>query len=127
MSGAVAVTGLREFQRACANSDKELKDFLRTGLRALGEPVRKSAQALAGSEISHIGDHWSRMRLGVTAGGGVYVVPFSRGRGGSKRPNLANLLMDKAMQPALDQHTEEVVAGFELLLDRIEAKEWTGL
>ena len=39
MSGALAVTGLREFQRACANSDKELKDFLRTGLRALGEPV----------------------------------------------------------------------------------------
>ena len=56
------------------------------------------------------------MRVGITRTL-VYVAPrqrgAGRGRGGSHRPNLAPLLMDKAMQPALDQHASEIETRFE--------------
>ena len=66
---------------------------------------------------------WARMRVGVTRNL-VYVAPRARGvktrgRHNFGRPNLADLLMGRAMQPALDQHIGEVEARFEELLDHI--------
>jgi len=54
----------------------------------------------------------------------VYVAPRqrgTRGRGpaGRRRPNLGNLLMDRAMQPALERHEHEITARFENLLDHV--------
>lgn len=60
------------------------------------------------------GDRWSEMRIGFTRSAAVmYLAPKARRRRGSPktraRPNLANLLMDKAMQAALDLQQGEVV------------------
>jgi hypothetical protein len=96
---------------------------VRAGLRQVAEPVQRGAEELARANISKIGPRWSKMRVGVTRDL-VYVAPRQRGtRGGGanprRRPNLAPLLMDRAMQPALDQHAGEIEARFEELLDRI--------
>jgi hypothetical protein len=116
--GAVSVKGLRELSRAFGKLSVELKQELRETLAAAGDPVRARAESLASSEIRNIGDHWSRMRLGVTTSL-VYIAPASRRRRGSKRPNLAPLLMDRAMQPALDQEAPAVVGLLDAMLGRL--------
>lgn len=114
----VRVQGYREASRAFAKMDAELKAELTGGLKEAGEPVRAEAETLAVSNIRNIGDRWSRMRLGVTTSV-VYVAPSARNRGGSPRPNLAGLLMDKAMSPALQAKEPEVVALLDAMLGRL--------
>ena len=121
MAGVVRVEGLHELQAALAKADRETRLGVRGGLRKIAEPVQRGAEELARANITRIGPRWSRMRVGITRDL-VYVAPRergTRGRSGKHRPNLAPLLMDRAMQPALDQHTAEIEAGFEELLDRI--------
>lgn len=105
---AVRVEGLRALSRAFAVADKTLSRELRKGLRDAAEPVRADAEALASSRISNIGVSWSRMRVGVTRSS-VYVAPRERGtRGRSRRSNLAGLLLERAMQPALEANIGDV-------------------
>ena len=109
---AIRVKNLRELNIAFALADKRVRLEFRGELRNASEPVRADAQRLAASEITNIGDKWSKMRVGITRKS-VYVAPTRRGvksRGASKlrRPNLAGLLMDRAMQPALDRNISEV-------------------
>lgn len=59
---------------------------------------------------------WSAMRVGI-APTLVYVAPRARRSGGSPRPNLAPLLMERAMRPAVDEHSDEVVEKLEVALD----------
>lgn len=124
---AIQVKGLRDLQRAFSRADRALQRDLRKKLREVGEPVRADAEHRAAAEISHIGGRWSRMRVGITRSL-VYVAPRERGvktRGPDprRRPNLAGLLMEKAMQPALDAHIDESLKRFEGLLDTV-GKEW---
>lgn len=118
--GAVSVKGLRELNRAFAQLSADLRHELRAELAAAGEPVANAAEQLALANISHIGDHWSRMRVGVTTTL-VYVAPRSRRRRKASyaRPNLAPLLMDKAMQPALEQKAPEVYGLIDVMLGRL--------
>jgi hypothetical protein len=63
------------------------------------------------------------MRTGITRKV-VYVAPRQRGvktRGADprRRPNLAQLLLDRAMEPALDRHEHEIVEAFDRLLDKM--------
>jgi hypothetical protein len=111
------VVGLRELQRSLAAMDKGIRKDLRDTLKAAVEPVRSDAQRLATANIRHIGPRWSLMRVGVTSSL-VYLAPKQRRRGGSPRPNLAQLLMNRAMQPALDESENEIVAAVEIGLDR---------
>jgi hypothetical protein len=126
----VVVRGLHELQAALAHADRSLRLGVRKGLRQAAEPVQRGAEELALEKIRRMprSPQWARMRVGVTRNL-VYVAPRQRGirwnaknpgyRFQMRRPNLADLLMDRAMQPALDQHQAEVEARFEELLDHI--------
>lgn len=115
------VEGLGELSRAFALADKALKKEFRTALREVAEPVRVGAERLAVSGIPTIGLPWSRMRVGVTRHS-VYVAPRQRGRRStilSRRPNLADLLLDRSLLPALKQNEAVVAAEMEKMLDTV--------
>ena len=112
----IRVQGLRELQRAFALAEVGVNRKLKESLRDVAEPVRAQAESLAVSQIPRIGLAWSRMRVGVTARG-VYVAPKERSkRGRNRRPNLAPLLLGRAMEPALESNRGEVVDAFDDLL-----------
>lgn len=106
----VRVSGLRELERAFARFGAAEKKTLTVSLAAAAEPVRARAEELAGTGIRNIGPRWQQMRVGVTTKL-VYVAPKRRrGRNPNlARPNLAGLLMDRAMSPALEEKQIEVV------------------
>ena len=114
----ITVVGLRETQAAFAEIAPEFKAGIRDELQQAAEPIKTDATFNAQSAIRHIGPVWSQMRVGVTQTE-VYVAPKARRRGGSPRPNLVGLLMDKAMQPALDSNTDGVIAAVEKFTDRL--------
>jgi hypothetical protein len=121
----VPIRGFAELYTALAKADRQTRLGLRAGLRDVAEPVRKDAETLAGSEIRRmpLSPKWSKMRVGVSRNL-VYVAPRqrgvkTRGRQQLRRPNLADLLMDRAMQPALDRHENEIVGRFDEIVGRI--------
>lgn len=118
----VRVEGLRELSRAFALADKEERKRFRATLREIAEPVRADAESLAISRIPNVGVPWSRMRVGVTRTS-VYVAPRQRGSRRRKRPNLAGLLMDRAMSPALDAHQGEIAGAVDDMLGDV-ARLW---
>ena len=92
-------------------------------LKKAAEPVRAEAETLAVHEISNIGPDWSRMRTGVTQHS-TYVGLRHRMKGNrNRRPNLANLLMDRAMAPALKSHADQIEHDVGDLLDHL-FKQW---
>ena len=125
---AVVVKGWREVNAAFAHTDRDIRLGWRAEQRQVAEPVRRTAETLALSSIRQMpaSPKWSRMRTGVTRNM-VYVAPRQRGvrwnkknpgyRFEMRRPNLADLLMERAMQPALEQHEHDIEARFEQLLD----------
>jgi len=125
---AVVVKGLRDVNAAFAKTDRDIRLGWRAGMRQVAEPVRRDAETLALSGIRRMpsSPRWARMRTGVTRNM-VYVAPRQRGvrwnkknpgyRFNLRRPNLANLLMERAMQPALEAHEHDITARFEQLLD----------
>lgn len=122
-SGEIHIQGLREMSRAFAKADKNLKKELTATLKDVAEPVRADATVRAEQEIRNIGQLWSQMRTGVTSRV-VYVAPKRRGRQSAlRRPNLAGLLMDRAMQPALDAHAGQIERELERMLDGI-GRDW---
>lgn len=117
------VHGLAETQRAFSRANKELSKDLRTSLRKVAEPVRAEAETMAVHNIPHVGGPWSRFRVGVTRHS-VYVAPRQRGRRSAlRRPNFAGILMDRAMQPALDAHANDIEDSLKDMLDDI-ADRW---
>jgi hypothetical protein len=105
---------LRELNRAFRLADKAVHQDLRDALEEAAQPVRSDAQSLATQRIRRIGPTWARMRVG-TAGGVVYVAPVERGAKGRgnqrfRRPNLADLMMSRAMEPALERNEGRVIA-----------------
>lgn len=127
-TGTIAVKGLRELNRAFKAADHDLSLSLRRDLRQIAKPVADDAQTLARRRIppkdsphrSGIGDRWSEMRVGVTQKF-VYVVPKLHGTkyAPAKRPNLVELLLGRAMEPALQQNETRVAAEIGHLLDRV--------
>lgn len=123
-AGAVRIEGLRELSRAFARADRKMSRELRRELRKAAKPVADEAERLAKSEIRNMTDDWSEMRVGVTRRE-VYVVPVERGTKARlrKRPNLKDLLLDQAMEPALERKREEVVDGINHVLETV-ARDW---
>lgn len=112
MAEAVRIEGLRELERAFKLYGRGLEKGVREALETAAEPVRLDAQSLAVANIRRIGVPWSRMRVGVTRRT-AYVAPQKRGgatrlRPNSGRPNLKGLLLDRAMEPALDRNIANV-------------------
>lgn len=117
-SRTVRVHGLRELNRAFARYGAEEKKALQASLKAAGEPVRTRAEDLAAANITNIGPDWSQMRVGATTKV-VYVAPKRRRNPNLRRPNLAPLLMDSALSPALEETEPEVVALVGGVLDML--------
>ncbi len=115
-AAGIKVKGFTELNRALKNADKETRLGIRKVERQVAEPVRVDAQELAVREISHIGNQWAAMRIGVTQKL-VYVAPKQRRKRGSPRPNLAGLLLKKAMEPALEKNRAEIERAMEEALD----------
>jgi hypothetical protein len=122
----VYVKGLRELQAALKNADRDTRLGLRAELRDLARPVADDAQQLALSTISGIArsPRWAGMRIGVTRSL-VYVAPRQKGthgRGSNRRPNLADLLMTRAMEPALERNRPGIERSMEAVLDHMAAR-----
>lgn len=114
-SSGVHVRGLRELERDLRRGNREVLRELRREIRLVAEPVRELAEQKAASEITRIGPRWQRMKVGGVSV--VYVAPLSRRRGGPPRANLADLLLDRAMVPALNELEGEIVGRVEGFLD----------
>lgn len=121
MASGVRVEGLRELQRSLRGVDRDYARDMKKELRAIGETVSHAAEQKASGSIRNIGPTWSRMRVGVTQSL-VYVAPRARRRGGSPRPNLANLLLRRAMEPAVDEKQDDTERQLESLLDRVASR-----
>lgn len=123
---AVKLEGMAEILRALGRIDAVLPRRFQERLAKLAEPVRARAQELAGSSIRNITPEWEEMRLGVTTTT-VYVAPAARRRRGSRptvgRPNLAGLLMSRAMVPAGEELIPVVTAGLQDLVDEVAHEE----
>lgn len=120
-AGEVRVHGLRELQRDLGKYAKDVRKEVRDELKQAAETVRASAEQKAPANISRLGPTWSRMRIGITSRA-VYVAPKSRRRNGTPRPNLAPLLMNEAMLPALEEHRSDVERALEQMLDRLGSR-----
>ena len=121
---ATVVHNFEQLNRTFKNASKDINREYRKELRTVAEPVQRSAEALAVSEIPRIGARWSRMRVGITTRL-VYVAPRQRGvkgRGLRRRPNLGTLLMDRAMQPALERNEHRVADSLDDMFGRLVHK-----
>ena len=119
---AVKVEGLRELQRDFRRMSKDLDRRLTGELKQASAPVAGVAQQLALGRITNVGrsPRWAGMRVGVSrARGSVFIAPSARRRAGSGRPNFAQLLAQRAMEPAVDEKQDEVVRKLEQMLDDI--------
>jgi len=121
----VAVHNLAQLNRTFKHAPKDTQRALRDEYRTVADPVKTSAETLAVSGIPRIGAKWSRMRVGVTSRL-VYVAPRPRGlksRGHPRRrPNLADLLMARSLEPALAQNRHRIEADMDRMLDRLVHK-----
>ena len=106
---AVVVKGLADLQRAWHVADRETAKEFRAALRSAAEPVKVDAQRLARVSITRNTKEWSAMRVGVTRKS-VYVAPKHRGTKNRnlRRPKFADLLMKRAMTPALNLNIAQV-------------------
>src|SRR5215471_13089965 len=120
----IYVTGLRELSAAFSKLERETRLGLRAEERAIAEPVRRDAEALAPERLTRIG-RWAKMRTGITQSV-VYVAPREHGRRGrgfrterQRRSDqiFAGRLMDWAMEPALHRHEAEIERQIEQVLD----------
>lgn len=120
--------GLRELQTAAAQSGREMRLYANAELRHAAEPVARTSEANAMGNIRRMprSPKWSKMRVGVNRTL-VYVAPVERGvkRKGHlyrHRPNLAGLLLERAMEPALAAHEADVTRAVETAVDHVIAR-----
>ncbi len=120
MAQGIQVRGLANVQRALRNAEKDTRLGIRKELREFAEPTRVTVESLAVSEIPNVGLAWTRMRVATTQRS-IFVVPRARStkQQNRKRPHFSRLMMDRAMQPALDQHEPELVRDFNDMLERV--------
>ncbi len=122
MTATVKVSGLIELQRSFKTLEKSVRRELRGELRDVAKPVADDAAAKSLNDIRNMQEtpEWSRMRVGLTQSA-VYIVPRQRRRGGSRRPNLGNLLL-REMTAALEENETRTTESFENWLGRLAAK-----
>lgn len=125
----VVVSGYKEAARAFGKLNREFPKEVRTRLKRAAEPVRAEATRLAGQQIRNLGagDLWAQTRIG---GGSrlVYIAMKQRGRASKtnprvRRPQFGDLLMERAMKPALERNREKVAASVDNLLGEM-ADDW---
>jgi hypothetical protein len=118
----VVIEGMEELDRAFARAAKEAVRELRANYRRIAEPVRRDAQARAQMEITRIGPKWYRMRTGVTRRS-VYIAPREHGvhspTDPKRRPKFADLMLEKAMLPAVESKADDVEREVEDLMNHL--------
>jgi hypothetical protein len=124
---SVRVKGLRETIRAFDAVGDELSEVVREGLKQAAEPVRVLAERRAVSEISGMSrsPKWAEQKVAVSRRTAlVYMAPRKRQTRAPerKRKNLAELLMGKAMEPALEENEEQVKVKVEAVIDYLGRK-----
>lgn len=115
----VVVKGLAALQRANAMVEREISVELKDALIDAARPVATDAEQLARSSIRRIGIPWSQMRIGVTRRA-VYVAPKQRRRvrrPSAARPNLARLLIERSMVPALERNQSQIEQRVNVMLN----------
>ena len=113
-TGTVRVKGLRELQRDFRKMEGVLSKELREGLRAAAEPVRREAQALFESVSA---DSAAGYKVRVRARG--VAVEQSRRRTTGLRRDYGRLQMARALIPALDRKTDDVIDGVDKVLGKL--------
>lgn len=114
----IEVEGVQDLLRAYDGADKETKARVQSVLVRVGAPIARDAEGLALGRIRNMptSPRWAKFRVGavVTAKSKrgeafIYIAPMARNIGGSPRPNLAPLLLERAMIPALKAHESEAI------------------
>lgn len=116
----IRVTGLHEVTTGFMKADAGLGREVLGALKDVGEVVKVDAQGRAVEKISHLraGSPWAKMRLGVTHGDTVYIVPASRNsRSYWRRPKFGVRLLEDALIPAAEGNRNVVEKA---LLDALE-------
>ncbi len=127
----INVKGLAETYRAFGNISEDVQDELRDGLEEVGKPVQALGERYALERIRNMprSPAWAEMRIGVSKREAlVYMVPDNtgragRGRGKRKRKNLASLLMNRAMDPAVEDNVETTERELEKVIDKLSRRE----
>jgi hypothetical protein len=125
--GRLKVRGLRETVRAFNNIQEDLSDELRAGLKHAAEPVRVAAEQKAVNRIENMpySPAWAEQKTVVSKRTAlVYMGPKKRQSRNTarRRKNLADLLMERAMEPALEENEEKTKKAVELVLDQLGRK-----
>lgn len=113
------VEGLRGITRAVAQSDEELDEWLREGLRNVGEQVAVDVRQ-SYAVYSVVGSEGVRSK--VTKPGNVLVAQtLRRGRDmNRRRANFGGLMMRKAFLPALQKNEAKVEESVKDLFHDLE-------
>lgn len=112
----IHVEGLRELQAGLRAFAPEVRREFSKGMRAAVEPARRAIESRMGSEISHMksGSPWVGARAGVSLNA-VYIVPQQRStRGPLRRPNFAQLAMQRAYVPSQAEAVPGLLAAAEV-------------
>jgi hypothetical protein len=120
----IKIKGLRETARAFDNISDDLSEELSKGLKHAAEPVRVAAEQKAIARIENMSRSpaWAEQKIVVSKRTAlVYMAPKKRQtrKVPLKRKKLADLMMDRAMEPALHQHEQTTVEAVEFVLDRL--------
>lgn len=115
-----AVTGMKEVNAAFKKVGDDLAEQKVPFLKQISEPVRVDAERFAVAFIPTVTHRWSRMRVGVTKRN-VYVAAKTRGARipTLRRPNFGDLLLKRAMEPALERNRVQIEQELEKLVDDI--------
>lgn len=114
-SGTVRVTGLRPLIHAADAAGKATSRAVRDRLRKVGEAVRASGERRFSRYDS---DSASGYGVSVRRTGMISVEQRKRKTTG-KRPDYGALQMTRALIPALDEHSDDVVRETEEAMDDI--------
>lgn len=134
MANLIEVDGFPELAKALASTGPDVRRALNESLKELAEPIARDAEQLAEAGITGLArkrrSDWGAMRVGVARGFSlVYVAPRERGRGGRgddplRRPGFADILIGKAMDPAVAANEAGVVEGAEKIVDNVTRGWW---
>jgi hypothetical protein len=123
----IKVKGLRETARAFDNISDNLSEELTDGLKHAAEPVRAAAEKKAVAKIVNMdrSPAWAEQKTVVSKRTAlVYIAPKKRQtrKPQRKRKNLAELMMGRAMEPALDENEDRVREEVDDVLNRLSRK-----
>lgn len=122
----IDLEGSADLIRTLSGAPDDWQRAWRHGLKHIAEPTRAAAEHHALTDITRMAHspEWADMKvvIGKTAALIVPVQRGTRGRGNRKRPNLADLLQERALEPAEEENEKRFDRDAEVLLDKLVTK-----